>query len=240
MTITPQPGYTQTEWLLTKLCSISSFKVMFYGFIWNQHSNQFPWVARSFGRALHQYRRGHRFKSRTGLNFFQVLFSLLLKQCSLLRTSLSYSRLYPQFTYMIFIYSQSFIYHFTGLYGTNINSQLACQLSWQSTVPVSPKSQVQIPYRPEFVYFLGLIFTTAQVVFITAKIAFIFTSLSAVHIYDFHIFTVKLKKTVQLHPQSPICVRIMVSASVNTCIEISLFKCDLTGLNEVEMIEILL
>ena len=126
MTITPQPGYTQTEWLLTKLCSISSFKVMFYGFVWNQHSNQFPWVARSFGRALHQYRRGHRFKSRTGLNFFQVLFSLLLKKCSLLRTSLSYSRLYPQVTYMIFIYSQSFIYHFTGLYGTNINSQLAC------------------------------------------------------------------------------------------------------------------
>ena len=38
-------------------------------------------------------------------------------------------------------------------------------------------------------FFLGLIFTTAQVVFITAKIAFIFTSLSAVQIYDFHIFT---------------------------------------------------
>ena len=36
----------------------------------------------------------------------------------------------------------------------------------------------------------GLIFTTAQVVFITARIALIFTSLSAVQIYDFHIFTV--------------------------------------------------
>ena len=34
-----------------------------------------------------------------------------------------------------------------------------------------------------------LIFTTAPVVFITAKIAFIFTSLSAVQIYDFHILT---------------------------------------------------
>ena len=32
-----------------------------------------------------------------------------------------------------------------------------------------------------------------QVVFITAKIAFIFTSLSAVHINDFDIFTVKKK-----------------------------------------------
>ena len=34
-------------------------------------------------------------------------------------------------------------------------------------------SWVQIPYSPEF--FSGLIFTTAQVVFITAKIAYIFT-----------------------------------------------------------------
>ena len=29
MVTTPQPGNTPTEWLLTKLCSISSFKVMF-------------------------------------------------------------------------------------------------------------------------------------------------------------------------------------------------------------------
>ena len=36
----------------------------------------------------------------------------------------------------------------------------------------------------------GLIFTTAQVVFVTAKIAFIFTPLSEVQIYDFHILTV--------------------------------------------------
>ena len=55
-----------------------------------------------------------------------------------------------------------------------------------SAIPVQ-WSWVQIPYRPEF--FSGLIFTTAQVVFITAKIAFIFTSLSAVQIYDFHVFT---------------------------------------------------
>ena len=48
---------------------------------------------------------------------------------------------------------------------------------------------VQIPYRADF-FFSGLIFTTAQVVFITVKIAFIFMSLSAVHIYDFRKFTV--------------------------------------------------
>ena len=39
-------------------------------------------------------------------------------------------------------------------------------------------------------FFSGLIFTTAQVVLITAKIYFIFTSSSAVQIYDFHVFTV--------------------------------------------------
>ena len=41
---------------------------------------------------------------------------------------------------------------------------------------------------PEF--FSGLISITAQVVFITANIAFAFTSLSAVHLIDFHIFKV--------------------------------------------------
>ena len=45
-----------------------------------------------------------------------------------------------------------------------------------------------VKLRPEF--FPGFIFTTAQVVLITAKITFIFTSLSVVQIYDFHIFTV--------------------------------------------------
>ena len=41
-----------------------------------------------------------------------------------------------------------------------------------SAIPVQQRSWVQIPYKPEF--FTGLIFTTAQVVLITAKIAFIF------------------------------------------------------------------
>ena len=53
---------------------------------------------------------------------------------------------------------------------------------------------VPIPYRPEYFFLSGLILTTARVVFITIKIAFIFTSLSAVHIYDFHIFTVIYSK----------------------------------------------
>ena len=58
--------------------------------------------------------------------------------------------LYPQFKYVIFIYSRLFIHHFTGLFGTNIktSSQLACQLSRQSNAPVSQGSWVQIPYKP--------------------------------------------------------------------------------------------
>ena len=41
-------------------------------------------------------------------------------------------------------------------------------------------------------FFSGLIFTTAHLVFITVKIAFILTSLSTVQIDDFHIFTVAI------------------------------------------------
>ena len=45
------------------------------------------------------------------------------------------------------------------------------------------RSRVEIQYRPEFL--LGLISITAQVVFITAKIVFIFTSQFVVHLHDF-------------------------------------------------------
>ena len=61
-----------------------SFIRHFTGLSWNQHNDQLP-----FGRALHRYPRGHGFKSRTGLNLFPALFSLLPKYCSLLRRSLS-------------------------------------------------------------------------------------------------------------------------------------------------------
>ena len=50
----------------------------------------------------------------------------------------------------------------------------------RSTAPVSQRSWVQIPYRPEFF---------SDLLFITANVAIIFTSLSAAQIYDFHIST---------------------------------------------------
>ena len=73
-----------------------SFNSSLNGFIWNQHNDQLP-----VGLLAQLV------KSHTGLNFFQTLFSLQLRQCSLLQRSPSHSSLYPQFTYMIFIYSQS-------------------------------------------------------------------------------------------------------------------------------------
>ena len=44
--------------------------------------------------------------------------------------------------------------------------------------------------RTGLIFFSGLIFTTAWVLFITARVTFVFTPLSAVQIYDLHIFTV--------------------------------------------------
>ena len=79
--------------------------------IWNQHNDQLPvgLLANLIG-----YCSG--IAEVMGSNpvqawlVFSGLNSLLLKQCSLLRRPLSNSRLYPQFTNMIFIYSQSFTF----------------------------------------------------------------------------------------------------------------------------------
>ena len=48
-------------------------------------------------------------------------------------------------------------------------------------------SWVQILYEP--VFFSGLITTTSSAVFKTARINSIFVSSTAVHTYDFHMFT---------------------------------------------------
>ena len=50
-------------------------------FIWNQHNAHLPigLLAQLVECWTSLYDRGHEFKSRTGLNFFQALFSLLLK-----------------------------------------------------------------------------------------------------------------------------------------------------------------
>ena len=52
----------------------------FNGYITNSQSDQLP-DGLIVGRALHRYRRGRGFESRSGLNFFQALISQLLKLC---------------------------------------------------------------------------------------------------------------------------------------------------------------
>ena len=51
----------------------------------NIHPSRVPtaprWLDSSVGRALNGHRRGHGFKSRSNLNFFQAFFSQLLKLC---------------------------------------------------------------------------------------------------------------------------------------------------------------
>ena len=84
------------------------------------------------------------------------------------------------------------------MYGDLLSNQyILCPILYIHTVIMSNiekkawrkfRLRTQIPYRPEF--FSGLLFTTAKVVFITAKITLKFMSLSSVQIYDFHIFLV--------------------------------------------------
>ena len=103
-----------------------------------------------------------------GCNIYRVTGKILLVvkpvcvfEVSIQRQSFYVVSLFFCMNYMIFIYLQSFIHLFTGLFGTNqtTSNHLASQLSWKSTIPVSPRSWVLIPYRREF--FPGLIFTTA-------------------------------------------------------------------------------
>ena len=64
------------------------------------------WLVSSVGRALHRYRRGHGFKSRTGLKFFffRPYFHYCLSSAHHCEDHF-HSYLYPQFKYMTFIYS---------------------------------------------------------------------------------------------------------------------------------------
>ena len=60
-------------------------------------------------------------------------------------------------------------------------SGVACQ---SSTAPVSQRSWVLIPFKPEF-FFSGFLFATASVAYITAMIIHLFILFSAVQMYKF-------------------------------------------------------
>ena len=66
--------------------------------------------------------------------FFRPYFHYCLLSSVHYCGDLSHIHIFIHCSHMIFIYSQSFIHHSTGLFGINImiSFQLACQLSWQT------------------------------------------------------------------------------------------------------------
>ena len=78
-----------------------------------------------------------------------------------LAARISYFRFFTTVQIYEFHISKIIIRHFDGIFGPNImiSSQLACSFSWKSAAPVSHRSWVQIPYRPEF-FFQVLLSTT--------------------------------------------------------------------------------
>ena len=132
----------------------------FHGFIWNQHNDQLC--------------RGHGFKSCTGLNFFQALFHYHAS-----RVYYCEDHVHIHF----FICSSHDFRIFTFIYLSlpkftcdQHNDRLPIGSDSVGRVAVVlQRSWVQILDRPEL--FSGLIFTTAQVVFITAEITFVFKGL---------------------------------------------------------------
>ena len=109
-----------------QICDFHIFTVIYsslHGFIWNQHKDQLP--AGLLAQLVEQCTGIARVMGPNPVqadNIFQALFSQLLKYCSLPRRSLSYSRLYPQFTYVIFIYIYSHLS--LSLWSTSCTSSL--------------------------------------------------------------------------------------------------------------------
>ena len=147
--------------------------------------NHSRWLVSSVGRALYRYRRGHRFKSRTGLNFFQVFFSLLLLLVSItakiafIFTSLTAVRIYD-FHIFTAVYSplHGFIWNqHSDQLPVGLLAQLVERCTGIAEVMGSNPVQAWIFFRPSFHYCLSSVHYCED------------TSLSTLQMYDFHIFT---------------------------------------------------
>ena len=71
-------GSWSMDWVQINIQVNEDFRYIFIHldiYLYPIHCPAPSWLVSSIGRALHRYRRGHGFKSRTGLNFFQVLFT---------------------------------------------------------------------------------------------------------------------------------------------------------------------
>ena len=93
-----------------------------HGFIRNEHDDQHPvGFFSSVGRVVHRYRRGHRFKSRTGLNFFS---GLLFTTAWVFSANIFFQHHLPANNFFLFLsqYSIALLNYFTK---NLINSTIA-------------------------------------------------------------------------------------------------------------------
>ena len=118
------------------------------------------------GRALHRYRRGHGFKSRTGLNFFSGLILSSVHSCEDFLYSFLHGSAHIWFSYIYNHYSSLgwFIW-------TQHNDQLPVSLLAKLVELCISIAEVMgsNPIQARIFFFPGLISTTSSVVFIAAK-----------------------------------------------------------------------
>ena len=115
--------------------------------------------------------------------FFLILITCLLYSVMILQGEITYWLLLGVKGIFTVIYSS-----LLGFIWNQHNNQLPVGLSAQLVERCTGTAEVMGSNPVQAWVFWSLIFTTAQVLFITAKIAFIFTSLSAVHMDDFRTY----------------------------------------------------
>ena len=150
------------------------------------------WLFSSVGRALHWYRRGHGFKSHAGLNFFQALLSLVFitAKITFIFTSLSVysSNIWLSYKRREYIWLSYIPSHFFATSHVYLEPTCWPAPSWLvssigGTLHRYPRDHGFKSYSG-LNFFSGLIFRTAPVVFITAKIPFIFTFKQIAYLKD--------------------------------------------------------
>ena len=142
------------------------------------------WLGSSVDRAL-PGSQGHGFESRSSLNFFfRLLFQLLkLKAHCEDQISLMF---HPQFTYMIFMYSYSYISLSSGISRTHID-HLSMWLGSSVDRALHRYRKVMGSNPVQAWIFFRLLFQLLKLKAHCRRSNFTHVS-SAVHIYDFHIF----------------------------------------------------
>ena len=123
---------------------------------------------------LHRYRRGHGFKSRTGLDFFLSGLISTSSSVAFIAVRIAYIRFLTPVHIYNFHISTIVNYHLDDLFGSNVMTRALYRYSRGHGF----KSRTGLNFL-----FSGLISTTSALVFIAARIAYILF-FTAVHIYN--------------------------------------------------------